>query len=95
VTVLLSANPKAHRRQSGAVREETHTTALCLTVQSQAGMSYPELTLLVALSTSTFLGNGTGRTDDWAAVDLSEEMTETDSIRGKRLRCLVQMNAIE
>jgi hypothetical protein len=58
-------------------------------------MSYPELTLLVALSTSTFLGNGTGRTDDWAAVDLSEEMTETDSIRGKRLRCLVQMNAIE
>jgi hypothetical protein len=58
-------------------------------------MSYPELTLLVALSTSTFLGNGTGRTDDWAAVDLSEEMTETDSIRGKRMRCLVQMNAIE
>jgi hypothetical protein len=58
-------------------------------------MSYPELTLLVALSTSTFLGNGTGRTDDWAAIDLSEEMTETDSIRGKRMRCLVQMNAIE
>jgi hypothetical protein len=58
-------------------------------------MSYPELTLLVALSTSTFLGNGTGRTDDWAAVDLSEEMTETDSIRGKRMRCLVQMNTIE
>jgi hypothetical protein len=48
-------------------------------VQSQAGMSYPELTLLVALSTSTFLGNGTGRTDNWAAVNLSEEMTETDS----------------
>jgi hypothetical protein len=58
-------------------------------------MSYPELTLLVALSTSSFLGNGTGRTDDWAAIDLSEEMTETDSIRGKRMRCLVQMNAIE
>jgi hypothetical protein len=59
--------------------EATHTMALCLMVQSQAGMLYPELILLVALSTSTFLGNGTGRTDNWAAVNLSEEMTETDS----------------
>jgi hypothetical protein len=96
VTVLLSANPKAHRRQRGAVVEETHTTALCLTVQSQAGMSYLELTLLVtALSTSPFLGNGTGRTNNWAAVTLLDEITETDSIRGKRIQCLVQMNAIE